>query len=362
MAVTSSTLQLLQAMRTVVGGYADEAVRDLAAQWVQAWARIAPTWQQAIAVLVGWAAEHGRWPTPVELVRVEQVGQATAAAAEELDALAAATTAACVAAAVAAIAATADGEPGVFASQLPPAYRADGARRFGERILPTALDVIRVRVTQAIVAQTRPLSADAQAAMRRELVRGVRVGANPNETARRMVASVNGAFEGGLDRATVIARTEVLDSYRTASRYAHDANADVLDGWTWIATVTGKSATRTCPACWAMHSRVFPVNTSGPDGHQQCRCARLPHAKPWRALGIDLDEPDDSTPDRQAAFDALDDAGRLQVMGAARLALFDAGLIGWEDIPVLRENPAWRRSYVPRPLRDLNRIADNRRT
>lgn len=270
MAVTSRTLQLLRAMRTAVGGYADDAVRDLAAQWVKAWDQIAPTWGEAVNVLVAWAVEHGRWPTPVELARIEPVRQALADTDDTLDGLAVATTAVCVTAAGLAIAATAAAEPEVIASQLPAAYRQDTLRLVSRRILPSALDVIRARTQQAITAQTRPLSADASAALRRELIRGVQVGANPRVTARRMVASVNGAFNGGLNRATVIARTETLDAYRTASRYAHDANADVLDGWTWMATVTGKGATRTCPACWSMHGREFPVETSGPNGHQQC--------------------------------------------------------------------------------------------
>lgn len=362
MAVTSRTLQLLTAMRRAVGVQADDAVRALAEQWVKAWQRIAPTWDQAVDVLVAWAVEHGRWPTPVEIAQNPQVQEATEVTAAELDGLAVLTTATVTAAALAAITATADGEPAVMASQLPAAYRQDAQQRFTARILPSALDVIRARVRQAIVAQTRPLSADASAAVRRELVRGVRVGANPRESARRMVAAVQGAFEGGLTRASNIARTETLDSYRVASRYAHDANADVLDGWVWLATVTGKSAARTCPSCWAMHGRLFPLDQAGPLDHQQGRCARLPKVKPWSAIGIDLTEPGDLIPDRQAAFDALTDDQQAAVMGAARLALLRSGAVGWEDLAVRRDNPAWRSSYVPRPVRDLQRIADQRRT
>ncbi|MFF0822394.1 hypothetical protein ACFYUR_18690 [Micromonospora haikouensis] len=348
-------------MRTAVGGYADDAVRDLAAQWVQAWDRIAPTWREAVDVLVAWAVERGRWPNPVEIARVEQVQQALDTADTELDGLAAATTAAVIAAAGLAIAATVSAEPDVIASQMPAQYRQAMRDRVTARILPSALDVIRTRVTQQITAQTRPLSADASAAMRRELVRGVRLGANPRDTARRMVASVNGAFSGGANRAVTIARTETLDAYRVAARYAHEANADVLDGWVWLATVTGKGAARTCPSCWALHGTVHPLDSAGPLDHQQGRCARAPKAKPWRALGIDLNEPADSIPDRQTAFDALTDDQQRQVMGPARLALLRAGRIDWAALAVRRDNPAWRPSYTPRPLTDLNRIADQRR-
>ncbi|MEV1315359.1 hypothetical protein AB0J14_04660 [Micromonospora arborensis] len=361
MAVTSRTLQLIRAMRAAVGGFADNAVRDLTAQWVAAWDRLAPTWLQAVDVLVAWAVAHGRWPTPVELARMGPVQQALADTDETLDTLGAATTATVVTAAGLAIAATAAAEPDVIASQLPAAYRQNTRERVAEQILPSALDVIRTRVTQAITAQTRPLSADASAAIRRELVRGVELGTNPTETARRTLAAVQGRFEGGAARATNIARTETLDAYRTASRYAHDANADVLEGWVWLATVTGKSAPRTCPSCWAMHATVHDLTEAGPLDHQSGRCVRAPKVKPWRALGINLNEPAGSIPDRQAAFDALTDQQQTAVLGTARLALLRAGRIDWSDLPVRRDNPAWRPSYVPRPLGDLNRIADQRR-
>ncbi|GGM27077.1 hypothetical protein GCM10011608_09820 [Micromonospora sonchi] len=361
MAVTSRTLQLLRAMRTAVGGYADDAVRDLAEQWTHAWRRIAPTWREAVDVLVAWAAQHGRWPTPVEIGRIEQVPAALDATTAELDALTAATIATVTAAAGLAIAATADGEPRIIASQVPAAYRNDLQRRAAQRILPSALDVIRIRVGQAITAQSRPLGADAAAAIRRELVRGVKVGANPIETARRAVAAVQGAFEGGSQRAAVIARTETLDAYRVASRYAHEANADVLGGWIWLATVNGKGAARTCSSCWALHGTVWPLGSAGPLDHQQGRCGRAPHVRPWRELGINIDEPSDAIPDRQAAWDALTPAQQRQVMGARRLALLRSGRIGWDDIPQLRTNTAWRDSYTPRPVSDLERIADQRR-
>ncbi|MEV1013768.1 hypothetical protein [Micromonospora sp. NPDC049730] len=361
MAVTSRTLRLVRALRATVGGYADSAVRDLTAQWVEAWDRLAPTWHTAVDLLAGWALTRDRWPTPVELARVQPLQQVLADTDDTLTVLAAATTDTVITASGLAIDATITAQPEVVASQLPAAYRDDTRQRVTSRILPSALDVIRTRVTQAITVQTRPLSADASAAIRRELVRGVELGSSPEEVARRAVAAVNGAFDGGLRRALNVARTETLDAYRTAARYADDANADLLDGWVWLATVTGKSAAKTCPSCWAMHGTVHDLAEAGPLDHQQGRCSRAPHVKPWSALGIDLDEPADATPDRQAAFDALTDAQQTAVLGAARLALLRNGSIDWADLAVRRDNPAWRTSIVPRPLRDLNRIADQRR-
>lgn len=356
MAVTRQTLRLLRDLRAAVGRQADDAVRDLTAAWVQAWTLLAPDWRAAISDLLGWAQTHGRWPTPVELARNPLLQRALDLTAGELTNLGEQTGTAVTTGAGGVVAATAAAESGIIASQLPAAAQAQTAARAAARILPSALDAITVRIQQAITAQTRLLSSDAQAALRRELVRGIELGTNPNEAARQMLARVNGAFEGGLTRAVNVVRTEMLDAYRTTSRYAHDANADVLDGWTWLATLDG----RACPSCWAMHGTTHPLSQPGPLDHQQGRCARVPRARSWRELGIDQPEPADVTPDAPAAFDALSDADQLAIMGAARLALLKSGRIGWDDLPALRDAPAWRKSYTPRSVRDLQRLADRR--
>ncbi|MEU8158031.1 hypothetical protein AB0B94_30630 [Micromonospora sp. NPDC048986] len=360
MPITRHTLRLIRDLRATVGTLADTTVRDLTTAWVAAWDRISPDWQAAITDLVTWAEATGRWPNQREIAQHGSVRQALGAAAVELDALAAATTTSVTNGAAVTVAATAAAEPAIIASQVPSAAQAAFAAQAAAVILPSALDAITTRVQQAIVTQTRPLSGEAQAAMRHELIRGIRVGANPMVVARRMVERVNGQFEGGLVRATVIARTELLDSYRTASRYAHAANADVLEGWTWLATVTGPSARRTCSSCWAMHGTVHALSESGPDDHQQGRCSRAPRVKPWSDLGFDHTEPADATPDARELFDALSDADQVAIMGADRLALLRSGRITWDDIPMARDNPGWRRSYTPRPVADLRRIADRR--
>lgn len=360
MAISRETLRLIRNLRSAVGGFADDAVRDITRAWVAAWRTLEPLWVTVARDLVDWAQQHGRWPTPVEIARWVSVERAADATVDALDALTASTTTAVTAGAAASITATVAAEPVVIASQVPASAQAAFAAQAAAVILPSALDVIRTRVAQAIVAQTRPLSTDAYAAVRRELVRGVELGDNPQVAARRMVAAVNGAFEGGLSRANNIARTEVLDAYRTTSRYAHDAASDVLDGWVWLATITGRTADRTCPSCWAMHGTTHPLSEPGPLDHQSGRCARAPKVKPWPALGFDVPEPVDATPDARALFAALPRDRQVAILGARRLALLDSGLIGWDDIPARRDSDAWRPSYVPRPVRDLERLARRR--
>jgi hypothetical protein len=248
---------------------------------------------------------------------------------------------------------TADREPAIIASQLPAAEQTAAAARFSARILPTALDAMVARTQALIVNQARPLSGQAMEAMRRALITGVAVGDNPRDVARDMVGRVEGAFNGGLNRALVIARTEVLDAYRAASRYSHAANADVVTGWVWLATLDR----RTCPACWAKHGSEYPVSAPGPLDHQQGRCARMPKTRPWSALGINVEEPPDVLPDARARFDALPEADQLQIMGPTRLELLKSGQVQWDDLARRRDSTGWRPSYIPTPVRDLQRTA-----
>ncbi|MFG1659070.1 phage minor head protein [Micromonospora chersina] len=358
MAISRETLRQLRQLATTVGGHADDATRKLTEAWVRAWDELAPAWQAAIADLIAKAAADGQWPSPWQLARVERLAAAVVATSTALDQLAAQANATAGAGASAIVAATAAAEPALIASQLPAAMAATAAAEYAAKLTPTALDVIVRRSREQITARNRPLSAAAIESVRRSLIKGVAVGDNPRTVARDMLARVEGDFNGGLTRALVVARTELLDAYRTTSRYAHTANADVLDGWIWHSSLD----TRTCQSCWAMHGTVHPLNEEGPLDHQQGRCTRLPKVKPWRDLGVDLDEPADLTPDARARFDGLPEEQQLAILGAGRLALLNAGRIQWSDLATRRDTPGWRSSYAPTSLRDLRRIADRATT
>lgn len=359
MAVNRRTLQLLHQLSVTVGTETDEATRRIAVAWVQAWNELAPAWQAAIAELVERAAATGVWPPLWQLARMQRLAAATLATGQTISALSTQAGVTITAGTGAVVAATAAAEPLIIAAQLPAALAETAAARYAARILPQALDVIVARTAEQITSLTRPLADEASEAVRRALVYGVAVGDNPNTVGRDMLRRVEGAFNGGLTRALTIARTEMLDAYRETSRYAHTVNADVLDGWIWHSEL---KRGRTCVSCWAMHNTVFPGDEPGPLDHPSGRCARLPKVKSWRDLGINLDEPDDLAADARTVFDALPEAEQTAIMGPARLKLLRAGRITWSDLAVRRDNPGWRPSYMPRTVRDLNRIATRRAT
>ncbi|MEU8199280.1 phage minor head protein [Microbispora amethystogenes] len=349
MPVTPETLQLVAAARQAVADITDNVTRTLATAWVTAWDQLALDLLLALDDLIATTTEGGGWPTRARIDRAARLQQALDAVAKALDELTQTVRAQAAAAAHSTASAGATTQAGIIASQLPPA----GSRavvlsqltRWSERDLAAIVD----RATQQITALTKPLTAEATAAMKRELVRGVAVGEHPHEAARRMLQRLEGEFNGGLVRAFNIARTEMLDAHRQAARMAQAANADVLNGWVWMASLGRNS----CAACWAMHGTEHPASEPGPQGHQQCRCSRTPLVKPWKDLGINVPEPPSVIPDAEQAFRAMSREDQLRVMGPGRLAAYERGDAAWADLATRRDNPGWRPSYVPTPVGQL---------
>lgn len=356
MAVSRRTLWLLRALRVQVGARADDTVRKLTEVWVQAWDLLDAEWQTAMAEVVALYVSTGRWPAPWQLARIDRLAAAQQQTTAALTALTATANTTTAAGAAEVVAVTAAAEPAIMASQLPANLAAAALETYAAKVAPSALEAIVSRARTQIHAGTWPLTDDAVQAMRRALVAGVATGAHPSEAARSMVDQVQGAFNGGLTRALNLARTETLEAYRHTSAAVHAANADVLDGWTWIATLDR----RTCPGCWGMHGTHHPLTQAGPWDHQQGRCARMPKVKSWAELGIPGVEAPDLTPDAEQVFGKLPHADQLAVMGPGRLALLTSGQIRWADLPARRDNQAWRPSYVPRPVRELQALAARR--
>lgn len=369
MAITRGTLRIARRLRSDIGVEVDAVDRTLTAAWVRAWDDQAGGWRTAASDLVAEAGRLDHWPWPTDIARLPSVMAALDRAETALAGLAKTAAEEAALAAGRVIDLDVEREPGLIASQAPTTERAallghvtgrlvvaeqdrDSLRlAVLSRIRTDAVGVIRRRAEGQITSDLLPLSADAGEAMRRELIRGVDVGANPREAAARMLAQVEGAFNGGLSRALTVSRTEILDAYRATSQQIYAANSDVVPGWQWLSELDS----RCCPSCWSMHGQQFPAATPGPDDHQRGRCARTPVLASWAELGISAPEPPSVMVDAQALFDRLPEASKLAVMGPARLGLYRSGQIRWTDLATRRLNPGWRQSYVPTPVRTLRR-------
>ena len=204
------------------------------------------------------------------------------------------------------------------------------------------LDAIAQRATTSITSRMWVLSDQASEAMRRRLIQGVAAGRNPRETARLMVADVEGTFDGGLARALNISRTETIDAYRAGAKAHHEANADVLRGWVWLANLSE----RTCPSCVAMHGSEHDLDEPGPLDHPQGRCSRMPLVKP--ELVPNAPKPTvESGPEWLAR---QPEGVQRSVLGPRRFEAWQDGGYPVSRWTVRRESPHWRASYAPGPI------------
>lgn len=349
MSVNRKTLRLLDGMRVAMLQPVDAAAEQIILAWGTAWNELAQEWDDALQDLVA-ASKEGQWPSRRQVTRARRAQRAMEKTRAALLGLSADLPVTVAQGLPAMTADAVDWANRITASQYPTqAGTALEVMATFDRVSDAALDAIVRRTTGRMTSLSRPLTPQAEQALRSVLIRGIAVGDNPIAAAKLMLNRVEDAFNGGRNRALVIARTEMLDAHRAAGHAQDNANADVLQGWQWGA----KLDSRTCPSCWSKHGEVFPVDQQGPQDHQQGRCARLPLAKSWADLGFDIEEPASILPDAQATFAALPREDQLAIMGKARLDLLDSGKASWSDLSTKRTTDGWRDSFAPTPLSDL---------
>jgi SPP1 gp7 family putative phage head morphogenesis protein len=93
----------------------------------------------------------------------------------------------------------------------------------------------------------------------------------------RRTKSDKQAHKGDFNRTQMIARTEIIRTSNLGSHAVYEANKDLLEGWTWIAT----NDDRTCPVCGDLDNKnfTFKSNRNPPPAHPSCRCSSLPYFK-----------------------------------------------------------------------------------
>lgn len=231
---------------------------------------------------------------------------------------------------------------------------------------PTALIPEEVRLAtgaiERVTAATQPAGAITQLlaglapaaadSVSDSLVSGIALGRNPRQIAR----DIRDALGGNLTRALTIARTETLRAYREASRAEYNANADVLDGWVWVADLSP----RTCSACWAQHGSEHPLDEIMAT-HPNCRCTMAPLTKPWSELGFG-DTPDSVriTPGRDE-FKKLPAGDQRRILGDRTYAAWRGKQITLDDVVVRKDSPVWGPSASAGNVNAALRNAEARR-
>ncbi|MGQ7788193.1 phage minor head protein [Nesterenkonia sp. K-15-9-6] len=343
--MTDETRRIARLGKDQLRDLTDAQVVALTTAWVNLFDDLRPEYEDAVLTLV---ADHPQGATPAQAAQHRRTIEAMDLTRERLRALVDEADQRVTVDIPDAVRAGADTPVDMLRSQLPEAATAGITISFNS-VDPQSLAQIITRVTSRISSRLDPLAEDMEDAIRRELTRGIAAGANPREVARRTLTRVEGAFNGGLARATRIARTEMLDANRGGSQAAALANEDLITGQLWMATLDA----RTCMSCIDMHGTEFPADAFGPLDHPNGRCTFIAKLRPWAELGIDAPEPPDMMPDAHEWFEGLTEDTQRAMLGPRRWELWQAGDISWGDFAVRRENPDWRAAYYERPARDL---------
>ena len=333
MTISRDVLEIEVAMQTVLDTLLDHHTSTLTAAWATAWVSIRDELELALMEL----AENGDVPG-WRIEKSRRVQEGMAAAGRALEDLAELTGTTITDDAARALGIGVDGEIAMIGAQLPDGH--PGVVRVDDPQIAAMLG----RTTQQITAVTAPISAETDLAIRAELARGMIVGDNPREAARRMMQATEGRFTGGLTRALNISRTEMLDAMRTGQHAADQANAATLAGWTWGAHLDS----RTCISCISMHGTEWPVTEPGPIDHHSGRCARIPRTKTWAELGFPgIPEPDLGMVDAGEWFDGLTEHEQRSMLGARGFDAWQAGTFPMDQWSARKSNDGWRDSYVP---------------
>lgn len=348
MAVTQGTLNAVEDLRRKLLTMTNDQTLALTRAWVQAWDVLLPEFEAALTDLLS-SAKNGAVPYSV-VARNVRLKAALQASQEYLRVLAPQTAEIISSDVYRAVLDAVDGHAAVVATQLPPP--GPGVATAGinfTRVPVQALTAIVERTTEQIHASSWELSADAQQALKQGLVRGIALGDNPRTTAARILKDAESGFNGGLNRALTLARTETLDAHRAATKASEMANLEVLAEWEWHCEL----GPRTCPSCLAQHGSRHPLDESGPNDHQNGRCSRVSITKTWKELGFDIPEPASVTPSAKDWYDGLTEDSQVAIMGPTRQRLLADGSIQWDDLSTVRKAAGWRDSMGTTSIRDL---------
>ena len=197
----------------------------------------------------------------------------------------------------------------------------------------------------AMLAAESPLKAlfdqigpTATSKAREVFARAIAEGWNPRKMASVLKSEVD-HLSG--KRAVLIARTEMIRSYRTANREVYQRNSDVLTGWRWTCAKTPA----TCAMCLALDGEVFPTSEML-SSHPACRCSMLPLPK------TDFGGPEPQ--EGEDYFKGLSDQEQDRILGKGKAKMYRDGKMSLKDNVHWKENPEWGRQPTPRPLTTLH--------
>lgn len=177
--------------------------------------------------------------------------------------------------------------------------------------------------------QLAPLVAER---IKSEVIKASAIGTNFKTIAKRLQET------GGITkyRALSVARTEVNRVRRETTRSIYEDNADIIDGWEWVAS----KSSRTCPLCLAMDGKVFKLKEAFPQ-HVACRCTLIPVIEGLprrkRTLGRDW-------------FESQPDEVKGNILGKETFAAYRDNNLSLDDFVAFRNDKRFGKSVTRKPL------------
>jgi SPP1 gp7 family putative phage head morphogenesis protein len=182
------------------------------------------------------------------------------------------------------------------------------------------------------------LGAEAARDIREALITGLASGHGVHKIAQ----SIRQAIDVPRWKALQISRTSVLNAYRSATLQTYLENSDVIGSWTWISA----QSLRTCPSCWALHGKVFPVTTTFFPNHVSCRCTSIPNIRGEKS----------NVQSGTVLFRELPISQQQEILGPGRFEMWANGEIdSLMEFTMLTRDKQWGPSYQVRPLYQLKK-------
>jgi len=170
--------------------------------------------------------------------------------------------------------------------------------------------------------------------MTQELINGVALGYNPRKTAKMMAQGAQGSQQ----RMEVIARTETLRTYRSASLESYRTSQVV----TSYKRLSARDS-RVCAGCLAADGEEYALDVEF-KSHPQCRCTTIPQIRgvPIRyQTGAEW-------------FDQQPATTQLEILGKGRYKLWAMGdVTNFKEFMTIRPSAIWGDSIVTTPLGEL---------
>lgn len=171
--------------------------------------------------------------------------------------------------------------------------------------------------------------------MRQQLVRGIALGVNPNEVARRAIRLGLGT---SFTRMAAIARTESLRVYRLTTLESY-ANSRVVTGYRRLSA----RDSRVCAACLFADGNEYPIDY-GFDSHVCCRCTTVPILRGIPPIQYETG---------QTWFARQPEGTQLEILGRGRFDLWRRGEASLDDMVSRDWSDTWGGSLRTTRVRDL---------